>query len=185
MSWGTLAAAALGAVFGVGTTLLADLVRSRRDLEQRWVDTKRLVYVSFLVALAQAHSRMVVAAFGGLPAPDRRQAVHQAFHSDPRHSEAKSVLRELAITAPDHVYRAAVPVYEQLRMVRDALAVQPITVDSDEYNDLTGPFFAQLESLQQVMRDDLQPTRRRLGRRAGRAPERNPVDVVLPETHPM
>jgi hypothetical protein len=184
MSWGTLVAVALGAVFGVGTTLITDLARSRRDLEQRWADTKRLVYVDFLVALAQAHSRMTVAAFGDLPAADRRQAVHQAFHSDPRHSDAKSVFRELAIIASDHVYRAAVPVYEQLRVIRDTLALHPVAADSEEYKDVARPFFAQLEALQQLMRTDLQPTRRRLGKRAMRVHDVNPADesVVLEQS---
>ena len=53
MDIGTLTAAAVGAVIGVGSTLITDSVRARRDLDQKWIETKRLVYVRFLVALAQ------------------------------------------------------------------------------------------------------------------------------------
>ncbi len=95
-----------GAVIGVGSTLITDSVRARRDLDQKWADTKRLVYVRFLVALAQAHSRIKVAAFEQkLVSAEKQRAVSRAFHDDPQHAEAKAVLRELAITAPEHVYR--------------------------------------------------------------------------------
>jgi hypothetical protein len=110
MDLGTLAAAAVGAVIGIGSTLITDYARARRHLDQKWLDTRRLVYVHFLEALAQAHSRIVVVAFQGLPSAERRQAVHHAIHDDPQHAEVKSVLRELAITAPDPVYRLALMV---------------------------------------------------------------------------
>ncbi|MCX4973424.1 hypothetical protein [Streptomyces sp. NBC_00620] len=166
MEWGTLAVAALGAVFGVGATVVADVFRSRREQNQQWTDTKRAVYVRFLMSLAQAHSRMVVVAFREQPDAVRRQAVHDAFHNDPQQSDAKSVLRELAISAPDHIYRAAQPVYDQLRIARDLLAEQPVGVESAEYQQVIRPFFTSLEALQQLMRDDLKPT---TSRRAGRA----------------
>ena len=50
MSRGTLLAAGLGAVLGVGTTLLTDLVRSRRESNQRWTDVRREVYARALTA---------------------------------------------------------------------------------------------------------------------------------------
>jgi hypothetical protein len=100
---------------------------------------------------------MTVVAFREEPGPLRVQAVHHEFLSDPQHSDAKSVLRELAIAAPDHVYRAALPVYEQLRAMRDMLASHPIGPESPEYQQLSWPFFKDLEALQQLMRDDLRP----------------------------
>lgn len=160
MNLGTLIAAAVGAVIGVGSTLITDSVRARRELDQKWIDTKRLVYARFLVALAQAHSRITVTAFRNLSGPDRREAVHRAFHDDPQYSEAKSVLREIAITAPEYVYQVAADVYERLRIVRDVLAQESVTVDYAEYRKVGGPFFASLETLQNVMRDDLQPATR-------------------------
>ena len=157
MEWGTLAVAALGAVFGVGATVITDGLRSRREQRQQWVGAKRAAYVRFLAALAQAHSRMTVAAFREQPGPVRQQAVHDAFLSDPQHSDAKSVLRELAIAAPAHVYRAATSTYERLRSARDVLAAHPAGTESSEYQQLIRPFFADLEHLQRLMRDDLRP----------------------------
>lgn len=87
MDAGTLTAAAAGAVIGVGSTLITDSVRARRDLDQKWIETKRLVYVRFLVALTQAHSRIKVAAFENLPAPEKRELL--AVHSTTIHNMLK------------------------------------------------------------------------------------------------
>lgn len=157
MAWGTLVAAALGAVFGIGSTVITDLLRSRRDDDRQWAETKRLVYVRFLVALAQAHSRMVVVAFNGLQSAERIAAVHRAFHEDPQHSSAKSVLRELGITAPPAVHREGLAVYQKLREVRELLADETITLETPEYHETVVEFFAMLDALQNAMRNDLQP----------------------------
>ncbi|MGW0968755.1 hypothetical protein ACWC3X_19415 [Streptomyces populi] len=157
MEWGTLGVAAVGALFGIGATVITDVLRSRREKDQQWTDTKRLVYVRFLTALAQAHSRMAIAAARGEVGPERQHAVHDAFHLDPQHSDAKSVLRELGLAAPDHVYRVALPLYEQLRKVRDLLASDGVTFETPEYKQAVQPFFQQMEALQRLMRDDLRP----------------------------
>ena len=90
-----------------------------------------------------------------------RQAIHHAFHDDPQYSEAKSVLRELGITAPAHVYRRATEVYERLRVVRDLLAESSILLGNPEFKQKNGLFFKDLEILQGVMRDDIRPATRR------------------------
>lgn len=157
MELGTLAVAAIGAIFGVGTTLVADLVRSRREQDRYWSETKRIVYARFLTSLAQAHSRMIGAAFNDQLDDARRNGVHGAFHNDPQNSDAKSVLRELGIVAPDRIYQEALPVYRQLRAIRELLASRPLRPESAEYEAVRQPFFRDLETLQRAMRDDLQP----------------------------
>ncbi|MFH8894210.1 MULTISPECIES: hypothetical protein [unclassified Streptomyces] len=157
MGWGTLAVAAVGALFGIGTTLITDVLRSRRAQQQQWADTKRVAYVRFLTSLAQAHSRMTMAAAREQIGPTRTQAIHDAFLSDPQHSDAKSVLRELALAAPDQIYAAAVPVYHQLRTARDLLASDGANFETPAYKQVIQSFFADLDSLQRQMRDDLQP----------------------------
>ncbi|MER7819192.1 hypothetical protein [Streptomyces sp. NPDC096153] len=143
--------------FGIGATLVTDVLRSRRERDQRWADTKRVIYVRFLTSLAQAHSRMTVVAFREEPGPLRAQAVHHEFLSDPQHSDVRSVLRELAIAAPDHVYRAALSVHEQLRALRDLLASHPVGPESPEYQQLSWPFVRGFGGPAQLMRDDLRP----------------------------
>lgn len=179
MNVGTLIAAAVGAVIGIGSTLITDSARARRDLDQKWIDTKRLVYVRFLVALAQAHSRIKVTAFENLSPTEKQKAVSRAFHDDPQHAEAKAVLRELAITAPEHVYRLALEVYECLRVIRDVLFQPSITAADAEYRQASKPFWTRLDTLQDVMREDLRSGTRRhrtelLRRRAMRTKETDP-----------
>ncbi|PSM39271.1 hypothetical protein C6Y14_33000 [Streptomyces dioscori] len=157
MEWGTLAVVAVGAFLGIGATLVTDVLRSRREREQRWAEVKRITYARFLASLAQAHSRMTVAASQGESGLARQRAVHDAFLSDPQHSDAKSVLREVAISGPDHVYRAAEGVYERLRTARDLLCSEAVTFETPEYRLAIRSFFADLDALQRIMRNDLQP----------------------------
>lgn len=157
MDYGTLAAAAVGAVIGIGSTLITDSIRARRDRDQKWTDTKRLVYVRLLMALTQAHSRIKVAAAEDLSAAEKQQAVSRAFHDDPHHAEAKAVLTEIAVTAPEEIHRLAVEVYECLRAIRNVLFQPAITAADEEFGLASVPFWAGIETLQRVMREDLQP----------------------------
>ncbi|MEU9310038.1 hypothetical protein [Streptomyces sp. NPDC048256] len=116
-----------------------------------------MTYAKFLAALTQAHSRMTVAATSGAAGLARERAVHGAFFADPQNSDAKSVLREVAIAAPEHVYRAAEAVYQQLRSTRDLLSSEAVNFQTPEYRQAISLFFSSLDELQQIMRKDLQP----------------------------
>jgi hypothetical protein len=154
----TLIAAVVGAVIGVGSTLITDFVRARRNADEKWTETKRLVYVRFLVAVTQAHSRIKVAALGEIDPAEKRKAVSAVFYDDPQKAEAKSILRELAITGPDYINRLANETYQCLRAIRDVLSRPSITADHPEYRAVSKPFWDSLGALQDAMRDDLQPT---------------------------
>lgn len=155
MEWGAYADIALGAILGSGSTLSLDWIQARRNTSQQQLDAKREVYRRFLTALAEAHSRMTVAAFNGLRGEERSRAVHEAFHSDPQGSVAKAVIRELGVTAPDEVFQPARESYDMLRDLRNILAHSSITANSPEYKEIRKPFFTHLEALQDVMREDL------------------------------
>jgi hypothetical protein len=100
---------------------------------------------------------MTVAASSGMVGLARQRAVHDAFLNDPQNTDAKSVLREVAISAPDHIYRAAEDVYEQLRRARDLLTSDSTTFETPEYRQAINAFFSDLGTLQRMMRKDLQP----------------------------
>lgn len=153
----TLIAAVVGAVIGVGSTLITDFLRSRRDADEKWTETKRLVYVRFLVAVTQAHSRIKVAAMEDLEPTEKRKAVSAAFYDDPQNVEAKSILRELAITASDDINKLANETYECLRAIRDVLSRPVTTIDGPVYRTVSKPFWDNIGALQAAMRDDLQP----------------------------
>jgi hypothetical protein len=96
----------------------------------------------------------------GRPAAERNNAVHRAYHDSPLHTDARSAIRELAITAPDAVFRLAGPVNDQLGIIREALATNPGRADSAEYWQLVQPYYTSLEALQVAMRNDLRPSHR-------------------------
>jgi hypothetical protein len=108
---------------------------------------------------------LVAAAFGALPEAERLRAVHDAFHADPQNVEALSVLREVAITAPDDIYRQAHDVYTQLRILRDLLAETSVEFRSAQYDSVNEPYHALVDVLQLMMRRDLEPASppRRIG----------------------
>jgi hypothetical protein len=156
--WGTIVAVALGAVFGVGSTMLTDLLRARRDLRLQWADTRRAVYVRFAFSLSRAHSRILKAAFENSGDGTREKAVHDAYHDDPEHVSPKAAMRELAIVAPDHVYDAARRVYDCLQALRNQFAEDAaLTRGSAEYKKLNHEYREHLRALELIMRDDLKP----------------------------
>jgi hypothetical protein len=121
----------------------------------------------------------LVAASEQLSSAEKQRAISHAFHDDPQHAEAKAVLRELAITAPEHVYRLALEVYECLRAIRDVLFQPSITAADDAYRQASKPFWTGLDTLQDVMREDLRSGKRYhrkelLRRRAIRTKETDP-----------
>jgi hypothetical protein len=80
MDWTTLAATALGAFVGVGSTLLADRVRWRRDQVDRTRQERRQIYVTVLTKYRLAYEDMREAALTG-DGRERAAAVRQAFRS--------------------------------------------------------------------------------------------------------
>ncbi|MCZ4607648.1 hypothetical protein O3S80_28580 [Streptomyces sp. Lzd4kr] len=62
MDWTTLAGTALGALVGIGSTLLADRARWRRDLADRTRQERRQIYVTVLTKYRLAYEDMYAAA---------------------------------------------------------------------------------------------------------------------------
>jgi len=68
MEWTTLLATLLGAAIAMGTSLLVESRRDRRDLAAEWRRTQRDLYADFLTSLAQARSS------SGIPSTRARSA---------------------------------------------------------------------------------------------------------------
>ncbi|MET7690974.1 hypothetical protein ABZT06_23840 [Streptomyces sp. NPDC005483] len=62
MEWTPLAGTGLGAIVGVGSTLLADRVRRRRDVTERTRQERKEIYVACLTKYRQANEDMYAAA---------------------------------------------------------------------------------------------------------------------------
>ena len=129
MEWMAPVSTATGAVIGVGSVLLAERMRWRRELHIRGVDARRELYASFLVAY-DATFRSLEAVERGtylpdLPRAEAAEAARAAHHLN-------SIRQQIRIVAPVPVVQATDGLYEELKhgcvllgagMGRDALEV--------------------------------------------------------------
>ena len=125
MDWTTLAATALGAFIGVGSTLVADRVRWRRDQADRTRQERRRIYVTALTTYRLAYEDMreaTVTADGR----ERAAAVRQAFRSSGCDEARESAL----LCAPQEMADVLEAVYGTLRDLQTAFATGDPALDS-------------------------------------------------------
>ncbi|MFD7709701.1 hypothetical protein ACFV6E_17540 [Streptomyces sp. NPDC059785] len=129
MEWSSLVGTGLGAVLGVGATLVGEQVRWRRTARDSRLRDRRDLYADCLVSFRKAHEAMRVAADEDHPNAQARAArlrqVYQASGCD----EARE---RLILTANDEVTAAIDASYTSLRTIREVLAAGA-TVPTPEY----------------------------------------------------
>lgn len=119
MEWATLVGTGLGAVVGVGATVLGEHVRWQRTTRDSRLHDRRNMYADCLVSLRRAHEAMRLAADENHASPQERAArIRQAFQS----SGCDEARERLVLTASDDVTAAIDASYHSLREVREALA---------------------------------------------------------------
>ncbi|MFE7275069.1 hypothetical protein [Streptomyces sp. NPDC057623] len=123
MDWTTLAGTALGALVGVGSTLLADRARWRRDLTDRVRQERRDIYVTVLTKYRLAYEAMHAAAVAGRDETDaarsaRETAVREAF----RASGCDEARETALLCAPQELSDLLEDVYATLRDLQDVFA---------------------------------------------------------------
>ncbi|WP_277441666.1 hypothetical protein [Streptomyces sp. SPB162] len=119
MEWTTLVGTGLGAVLGVGSTLLGEHVRWRRTIRDNRLQDRRNLYVDCLVALRRAHEAMRLAADEEHTSPQVKAArIRQLFQA----SGCDEARERLILTATDAVMSAIDASYHSLRDVREILA---------------------------------------------------------------
>ncbi|MFK4070414.1 hypothetical protein [Streptomyces sp. NPDC029674] len=118
MGWGTLIGTGLGAIVGVGSTLLVDRVRWRREQDTRQEEIQRQLYGDYLAALERTRTHLKDLRRLPDQAPDERaRQVRDAF----REGGTYELAYRIAITAPDSVVRVSEDAQHKLRDLRDAL----------------------------------------------------------------
>lgn len=151
MDWMTLAGTGLGAVVGVGSTLLVDRARWRRDTVDRSREERKALYVACLTALRQAHEAMRAVSAGDQPPGVGRDAgVREAFRT--------SGVQEARESAVICVSAAMVPTidaaYYTLRDIRDVLAAGH-AIDSPTYDEARSRHGTATRAARAAMRADL------------------------------
>jgi hypothetical protein len=152
MDWGTLIGTVVGAVLGVGSTLIADHTRSRREQATHMHDTLRDLYSTYLAALNDSSSVLRVIILKESDAAARYQAALDAF----RDTSVLTRRYSIALQAPPAVREKSDQAYRLLRQWRDLLDTHPgISLTSAEYLEGLERFHQARKDLQAAMRASL------------------------------
>lgn len=171
MEWIAPVSTALGAVIGVGSTLLADRLSWRRDRAGQSLDARRQLYGEYTAALSRMRTALNECAQADIPADERPQRVRELFLAP----GAYEIRHQLAIIAPRDVVEAARTAFVVLRDTRDLLQ-RGAAIDNAAYMELEDRFDTAVAELRRLMRRDLGadpvPAYGRTGpnRRTGTAP---------------
>ncbi|TQK42496.1 hypothetical protein FBY35_3910 [Streptomyces sp. SLBN-118] len=151
MEWLGLAGTGLGAIVGVGATLLADRVRWRRDSRARERETLRLLYAEYLEAIAAARDEISRASADvEQPLVERALAAHRAV----REHEIFAKQYQLELSAPPAVAELVVSATQGLVDYRDAVA-GGATREDDACTAARRAFRAARKTLMEAMRATL------------------------------
>lgn len=150
MEWISLVSTALGAAIGVGSTLLADRARWRRDRAGQNLDVRRQLYADYTAALSRTRTALNECVQQEIPAGERSLRVRELFLAP----GAYEIRHQLAIIAPPEVVEAARSAFVVLRDTRDLL-VEGSSLDDAAYIEVEERFDAAVAELRTVMRLDL------------------------------
>ncbi|MFJ9767258.1 hypothetical protein ACIRUY_25895 [Streptomyces erythrochromogenes] len=153
MNWGALISTLVGAVIGVGSTLLADRVRWRRELEQRGKDSRRELYGQFLTALNEAAESLWVVGLG-----DRRAAgierLDELLRAEVHRTGLYSLREQVMILATEDVRRVADQAVDRVREYRDCL-ISGSAGGSPEERTAMDAYKSTIKVLREAMRADM------------------------------
>ena len=154
MDWTPLAGTALGAFVGVGSTLLADRARWRRDLADRTRQERRQIYVTVLTKYRLAYEAMHAAAVTGR---DQEQAARETAVREAFRSSGCDEARETAlICAPQEMSDLLEAVYATLRDLQDGFAAGDPPLDSPQLQDRRLRHAEAIWAVRAAMRRDLE-----------------------------
>lgn len=150
MEWMTPVGTALGAVIGVGSTLLADRIRWNREREDRALEMRKQLYADYSAALSRMRTSLNECAHGGITPDERGQRIRELFLEP----GAYELRHQLAILAPQEVVEAARTAFLVLKDIRDCL-LDGADANGTAYGELSDSLDGALASLRLVMRRDL------------------------------
>ncbi len=153
MDWTPLAGTALGALVGVGSTLLADRTRWRREQADRTRQERRDIYVTVLTKYRLAYEAMHAAAVTGR---DQGGAVREAAVREAFRASGCDEARETAlICAPQEMSDLLEDVYATLRDLQEVFAAGDPPLDSPELQERRLKHAEAIWAARAAMRRDL------------------------------
>lgn len=154
VEWLTLISTLSGGVLGVGSTLVVEAVRAKRERGHRYAELQRTACVRYLTALTETEAALQALALSH-STPIANADVVEAFRS--RHLVPARY--ELFLVAPPSVYTAAHEAYDRLRAMRVAIATTNVVVsdDSADWHAIHVPYDDAFRRLRVAMRESLSP----------------------------
>ncbi|MGW4756277.1 hypothetical protein [Streptomyces chartreusis] len=151
MDWLPLVTAAFGAGVGIGSTLLADRARWRRDRSEQYREFRRDAYGDFFMALSQARNSLRKLATTPASAVDRRvQEATDVWVS----SGAYEQRIRLSLVAPGHMNVHIGATYDALQVAREEISGGASAGDP-RYEEALLAYHRQLDNLRVRMQEDL------------------------------
>ncbi|MFD8385172.1 hypothetical protein ACFV2X_42765 [Streptomyces sp. NPDC059679] len=161
MDWTTPISTLLGAVVGVGSTLLGETVRSKRDRGHQQYELRRQLYARYLEALTNTDSELQLLAIREQTPLDEAD-LRAAW----RNHSLLSLNYEIALVGPPPVADAADTAYRSLRSMRNVLGRAEVTLgnpgtsgDQDpgsaEWRDAHRAYIDAMAALRSAMRADI------------------------------
>jgi hypothetical protein len=152
VDWGTLIGTALGAVVGVGSTVLAERSRWKREFATRERSERRQLYGDYLAALSRTRNELRrLSRSPSVPAEERARLAGESFRS----GGAYELRYQMAITAPEPVAEPSERALRALRDLHDRLEYGGIHTD-ESWIGCHYAFITALEELRAAMRADLE-----------------------------
>jgi hypothetical protein len=142
----------LGAVIGLGSALIGDRIRWRREQSDRWLSARREVYVGYLNALHEANQGMRAVSLGDFSTETTRDhAARAAFRS----AGVNQAQEHLVLIASEPVIQAAVETSTALRRLRDRIRTTQDHHAPADYGAEFEVFSDRLHNLRNAIRHDL------------------------------
>ncbi|WP_141726886.1 hypothetical protein [Streptomyces niveus] len=115
MQWTTLVATILGATIAMGSTVLVEVRKDRREASGEWRRNKRELYGAYLATLAQVRSELQLLVLNrSLPDSERIVVARQSF------ARCYELRYQLEVFAPSQVVEPALVYFRSVRRLRDA-----------------------------------------------------------------
>ena len=151
MDWGTLAGTALGALLGVGSTLLVDRARAGRERAQRSEQLRRQVYGDYLLALTRTRIGLRDIVHDAHATPrERVQRADEAI----REGHAYALRHQLQLCAPQRLVTLTDRAHAALRDLRES-AGSAVSPQDPQYLAARAAYEAATTELRAAMRQDL------------------------------
>lgn len=153
MDWGTLLATGTGAVFGAGTTLVVDYLRTRRDRDHHELNYRREACGTFLGSISLTTHRLYDLWRHGPQSAEERSREAGGILTESAGYPQRQQLLMIAPGLEEETDR----LFDTVRRLRFLLAEDPLC-DEREWENAVTAVTEEMDTLRDAMRRDLSKT---------------------------